>query len=110
MPQVDPFSLPFPKSEDQQVGKQTDLFVLGMGEWLKKTEVSYRLSKRRNRWHVYLLFIWVEDPFQISIKYIAQYPTREKAIIYAQLFQRSARRGPRGTLQANQDAFFICLN
>jgi hypothetical protein len=110
MPQVDPFPLPFPGSEDQQVGRQADLFVLRKGEWLQQTEVAFRLSKRRNRWQVYLLFIWVQDPFQISVKYIAQYPTKEKAIIHAQLFQRSARRGSRGTLQTNQDAFFICLN
>ena len=110
MPDFEPFSQPFPRAGDHQIGQRADLFVLEVGDWLKDTQVLYRLSKRKSIWKVYLMFIWVKDPFQFTIKYLTQYSSQRKAVMHGQFFQRSVGRDARGTLQANRDAFFICLN
>lgn len=95
---------------DDTPGKAKDLAFLWEGTWLHHTEVRYVLIQRQGRWYLYLIFIATSTPLKFMVRAINQYPTREKALTYAEIFLRSVRKDARGVLKTNEDAFNLCYN
>ncbi|MCA0232417.1 MAG: hypothetical protein LCH91_18245 [Bacteroidetes bacterium] len=92
-------------------GLYRDLEVLINDRWLHSTEVRYRIETRKGRWHLTMVYVYVQNPFQFLCRRLDHYDTEDKAKLYAQLFRRGMQRDARGTLKSNAlHVFDICLN
>jgi hypothetical protein len=91
-------------------GNARDLRVLKEGRWLKDTEVRYLIQEKCGRWHLQMVYIWIQNPLRFFCNYIDNYESLQKAENYAQIFQRGIRKDARGTLKTDQDAYDICFN
>jgi hypothetical protein len=91
-------------------GFAADLDFIKNGKWLKDSEVRYRLSLEKGRWHLTMLYVWVENPLQLICRFIDHYESENKALIYAELFKRGMQKDARGTQKTNENAFSIHLN
>lgn len=69
----------------------------GEHAWLNDCVVEYRIHEAKGRWHVSMVFINSEDHNQLLIRPIDDYPTKQKAELFAGIFQRQISRDPRGT-------------
>ncbi|MEM6726192.1 MAG: hypothetical protein AAF598_19265 [Bacteroidota bacterium] len=108
MPYITP-NLPieeFPESP----GNANDLSFIEDGGWLLNTEVRYLIQERRSRWHVYMVFVAVENPMKLICRHIDSYHSIQKAETFAKIFQRGIRKDARGTLKSDVNAFNICNN
>jgi hypothetical protein len=95
---------------DSTNGEGRDLKFLYEDNWLKNAEVRADIIHGKGRWYVFMVFISVKNPFCFLRREIDNYPSKQKATIYAEFFRRSAIKDVRGTLKTNEDALNICLN
>ena len=92
-------------------GLYKDLQLLVNDRWLHSTEVRYQIEAKNGRWHLTMVYVYVQNPFQFLCRRLDHYDTEEKAKLYAQLFRRGMQRDARGTLKSNAlHVFDICLN
>jgi hypothetical protein len=94
---------------NKQGTPQDGRFIID-GAWLHNSEVRHYIRHRRGRWHVIMVFVAVENPFQFICREITDYESEQKARYNAQLLQRGAAKDARGTLKTNTNAFHICPN
>ena len=92
------------------LGTEADLQCLQSEGWLLNAVVQYKVTERKSRFWVSLIYVDSQNPFYIRIRQIDHYPTLKKAEQFAQLMQRGASRDPRGTFKLNTNAFYICAN
>ena len=64
--------------------------------WLNDSVVEHRIHEANGRWYVTMVFINSEDPNQLLLRPIDNYPSKQKAELFAGIFQRQIRRDPRG--------------
>ncbi len=95
---------------DSTHGDGRDLKFLYEDIWLKNSEVRSVIILHKGRWHVFMVFIAVKNPFCFLRREIENYPTEQKATIYAEFFRRSSMKDVRGTLKTNENALNICHN
>lgn len=95
---------------ENQRGNLKDLQILGDSHWFHDTEVKYLIEEKCGRWHLQMVYIWIENPLRLFCNYIDNYESIQKAENYAQIFQRGIRKDARGTLKINQNAYDICFN
>jgi hypothetical protein len=95
---------------DSTYGEGKDLKFLYEDNWLKDSEVRSDVTKCKGRWHVFMVFISVKNPYRFLRREIDHYPSAEKATIYAEFFRRSSIKDVRGTLKTNENALNICHN
>lgn len=95
---------------DNQRGNAKDLKILDNSLWFHNTEVNYIIEQKSGRWHLRMIYIWIENPLRFFCNYIDNYESLEKATNYAQIFQRSISKDARGTLKTNKNAYNICFN
>lgn len=67
--------------------------------WLRDCVVEHRVTEQKGRWLVTIVFIHREDPNQVLLRPIDDYPTKQKAELFAGIFQRQIRRDPRGNFK-----------
>ncbi len=91
-------------------GLACDLDFIKNGKWLKDSEVRYRLYVEKGRWHLCMLYVWIENPIQLICRFIDHYESKNKALIYAELFKRGMQKDARGTLKTKENAFNIHPN
>jgi hypothetical protein len=96
--------------QDSNQGQLKDLAFLAQDAWVHNTEVCYRIVPYQGRFHLYMVFIAVETPLRFLVRKIDDYHSEQKALIYAEIFQRGIRKDARGVLKTNRNAFDICLN
>ncbi len=92
------------------IGKQEDLSFFIEDDWLLDTEVIYNIHKENGRWVVYLVFASIHNSFKLISKKINSFHSEARARLCAELYQRGARKDPRGTLKVNLHDFNICYN
>lgn len=73
--------------------------------WLLDAEVRYKVTPRKGRWEVSLVFINTQNPIQFLIKTIGDYHTERLAEIYGRSMQQTASKDQRGTQKINKDAY-----
>lgn len=95
---------------DSTYGESRDLKFLYEDNWLKDSEVRRDIVKCRGRWHVFMVFISVKNPYRFLRRQIDHYESEQKAAIYGEFFRRSSVKDARGTLKTNEDALNICDN
>ena len=91
-------------------GSGNDLIFLFDDRWLKQTEVRYFVKNEKGRWQVFLVFIFVQNPYQFLCRRIENYDSNSKAVMFAEYFRRSAVQSTQRILKINEDAFNICKN
>ncbi|MEM7371469.1 MAG: hypothetical protein AAF587_22835 [Bacteroidota bacterium] len=91
-------------------GDESDLYLFRDSAWLQNSEVRYALLPKRGRWHVYMLFLSLDEPIKLLIRYLDHYPSKNKAETFARIFQRGIRKDSRGTLKRDQHDYNICRN
>ena len=91
-------------------GKYEDLLFFVEDDWLLDTEVIYNLHAENGRWSVYLVFASIHNSFKLIRKKINSFHSEARARLCAELYQRGARKDPRGTLKVNIHDFNICYN
>jgi len=94
----------------ETLGDPVDITVLDEETWIMNTEVLYSIQKMKGRFHVIMLFFSIFDQLKLVVRHIDHYNSRQKAEIYAKIFQRGIRKDPRGTLTRNNHAYDICDN
>jgi len=102
-------NVPYHKHKEAP-GNAKDLKVLEEEKWLMNTEVRYNLQKQKGLWQLTMVYISINNPFQLICRKIDAYPSEKKAKIFAQILQRGIRKDARGTLKTNKNAFNICDN
>jgi len=95
---------------DSLRGSPKDFRLFYEDEWLMDTEVKYFVVERKSRWYLAVIYISIQNPFQLIIKRLDSYATRQQAQTYGKFFQRCIRKDKRGTLKMNEDALNICQN
>lgn len=78
--------------------------------WLLDAEVQSRITEKKGRWEVSLIFINTKNPNEFLIRVIADYRSKNLAEICARQMQQTAARDPRGTQKLNVDAYDINHN
>ena len=91
-------------------GNCKDLKLLVEDSWLVNTEVRYLLQERNSLWYLTMVYIAINNPFQLICRRIDTYPSLKKAETFAKILQRGIRKDARGTLKTNRDDFDICDN
>lgn len=102
-------NIPF-RSQKEVPGNMTDTKILEKDRWLMDTEVIYRLDKVKGMWQLTMVYVAINNPFQLICRILDRYASKKKAEIYAQILQRGIRKDARGTLKSNVNAFNICDN
>jgi hypothetical protein len=97
-------------ANDNKQGTPADGGFITHGAWLRNSEVRHYIAKRGGRWHVVMVFVAANNPFQFLCREINNYESEQKARTAAQLLQRGAAKDARGTLKSNLNAFHICYN
>jgi hypothetical protein len=92
------------------LGRYEDLSFFIEDQWLQDTEVIYNIHSENGRWTVYLVFASVHNSFRFIRKKINSFQSEARARLCAELYQRGARKDPRGTLKVNLHDFNICYN
>lgn len=101
------FSLPL----DDTIGNKADLLVFSTeATWLVDTEVMVNIEPERGRWNVYLLFVSVDSALTFLRRKIHTLNSYRQARIYANMYQRTARKDERGNLTCSGDDIYICDN
>jgi hypothetical protein len=91
-------------------GQAHDFKLLEEDRWLLNTEVRYLLLRKHRLWHLFMVYIAIDNPLQLLCKQIDVYASQHKAETFAKILQRGIRRDARGTLKMNRNAFHICTN
>ena len=91
-------------------GTKVDLALLLEDKWLMDTEVRYYIREWNSLWYLTMLYIAIDDPLKLICRTIDVYPSKKKAITFAQILQRGIRKDARGTLKTDRDAFNFCDN
>lgn len=97
-------------SQPEVPGNLADMHLLMEDSWLMNTEVRYFLRSWKNRWHLSMIYIALDDPMKLICRRIDDYSSEKKALTFAKILQRGIRKDARGTLKTNRDAFNICNN
>ena len=97
-------------SQPEVPGQLADMQLLKEDGWLMNTEVRYFLRVWKNRWHLTMIYIALDDPMKLICRRIDDYSSEKKALTFAKILQRGIRKDARGTLKINRDAFNICNN
>lgn len=92
------------------LGSKEDLSFFKEDDWLLDTEVIFNIHEERGRWTVYLVFASIHNSFKLIRKKINSFHSEARARLCAELYQRRARKDPRGTLKVNLHDFNICYN
>ncbi len=92
-------------------GAAADLHFLYNEHWLTETAVNDYIYYRKGNWYVALVFGYTQNPFRFLCRYMnTAFPTKEKALVHASFYQRTAARNQGGALTINPHAFNICYN
>lgn len=95
---------------DETIGYLCDFQFIEEGKWLKDSEVRYYISFQKGRWHLVMVFVWIETPLQFICREIDNYESEKKALIYAELFKRGMQKDARGTQKTNENNICFYLN
>ena len=91
-------------------GGEADLRFLKDNTWLINSAVNALVIYKDGQWQCWLVMAFVRYPYRFIRRFVNTKPTRQQAILYADLYARTARRDERGTLKINYDDFNICSN
>ena len=91
-------------------GERKDMRLLEEDGWLKNTEVRYYLRHYKSQWHLYMVYIAIDNPMKLICRKIDVYSSEQKALTFAKILQRGIRKDARGTLKTNLNAFHLCDN
>ncbi|MCI4669520.1 MAG: hypothetical protein MRZ79_15405 [Bacteroidia bacterium] len=105
---IDP-NIPGANSSEPK-GKAMDLLLLVEDAWMMDTEVKYLIQEIKGRWYVTMVFISIHVDIKMVARKIDHYHSKQKALIFAKIFQRGIRKDARGTLKREKHAYDICLN
>lgn len=95
---------------DETPGNKNDMCLLVDDDWLIDTEVCYYIQERKSQWHLYMLYIAVDNPLKFICRKLDTYFSEKKAMTFAKIFQRGIRKDARGVLKTNTNAFNFCDN
>jgi hypothetical protein len=91
-------------------GNHKDFQVLKDDKWLMNTEVRYHLKEYKGRWGLTMVYVAIQNPYQLICRKIDSYYSKQRALTFAKILQRGIRKDARGTLKTNRDAFNLCSN
>ncbi|HMQ47162.1 MAG TPA: hypothetical protein PKA00_06615 [Saprospiraceae bacterium] len=91
-------------------GKQEDMLFLSEDWWLRDTAVIEIIFKREGMWEINLVFAHYRRPFQLIVRAISRYSSKDKAQLNAQYMRRLAAKDQRGTLKLDINDFNLCFS
>jgi hypothetical protein len=93
------------------IGNLNDMAFMYNDKWLLDTEVSRYIYEQKGRWKIIMIFTWALHPTRFICRYMVDdFPTKNKAEIFANFYTRTSQKDIRGTLTLNTNDFNICFN
>jgi hypothetical protein len=92
-------------------GSNADLEFLYNASWLQDAAVMPRVFYYKGEWCIHITFVWVDNKFRFLIRSISEkFNNEKKAILFADMYKRTAQKDKRGELTINENDFNISYN